>query len=102
VTVSDLLDRCHKLGGEVILEGNSVRLVAPSPLPTDLVDALRASKPAILALLQRTGPGDALESSLQLGARLKRGEIVAVRCGHDGRMCTTCAGVPCLGSSPWE
>lgn len=45
---------------------------------------------------------DEVERMIALGARLKRGDISAVRCGATGKRCNSCAGIPCLGSEPWE
>jgi hypothetical protein len=45
---------------------------------------------------------DEVERMLAMGARLRRGDISAVRCGATGKRCASCAGIPCLGSQQWE
>ena len=52
IAASDLIDRVHAVGGEVVRVGDRLRLVAPAGAITpELRDALRAAKPALLEFL---------------------------------------------------
>ncbi|MDO8532658.1 MAG: hypothetical protein Q7T26_10950 [Dehalococcoidia bacterium] len=107
-----VLAECQKLGATFRVEGDTLRVRAPAPLPGEMLAVLRQHKAEVLAHLRAGATGvsqaappslaDALEAMLALGQRLKRGEIAAVRCGISRRLCTACQGVPCLGSAPWE
>ena len=46
-----LLDRVRALGASACVYGDRLRITAPHALPSDLVDALRAHKADVLALL---------------------------------------------------
>ena len=53
----DTLAAVHALGGEVMLASpGRLRVVAPAPLPNELIDRLRAAKPYLLTLLARPKP----------------------------------------------
>lgn len=101
-----ILERLRDLSIEITVSGDCLRLKPGSRVTPDLIEALRKYKAEVLAILKERQSGqpslaDELERMLALGARLKRGEIAAVRCGKTGRQCTACQGVPCLGSVPW-
>jgi len=48
-----LLEQCRARGATLTVEGHSIKVQAPYPLPDDLVLALKQAKPEILAELQR-------------------------------------------------
>ncbi len=87
------------------MSGDKLQARAAVAPPEDLRAALRKHKPELLRLLCPPTPrevADEVEAMCRLGARMKRGEIAAVRCGITGQRCTACQGVPCLGSVPWD
>src|SRR5436305_1180528 len=49
--VTDLIAAVRAAGGTIRRDGNSIELVAPAPLPVDLVARIRAAKMALLAVL---------------------------------------------------
>ena len=52
LVVTDMLAAVRAVGGDVKLVGSGrVKVVAPMPLPSDLIERLRASKPELLRLL---------------------------------------------------
>lgn len=57
--VAHLLDQVYSAGGRLSVIGGRLRVTAPKPLPVDLMEVLRAHKPAILAELGQAG-GDSL------------------------------------------
>lgn len=55
----DALAAVQALGGEVMLASpGRLRVVAPAPLPNELIERLRAAKPDLLRLLRETRPPD--------------------------------------------
>lgn len=48
---SELLARIRALGGELMVEGKNLRYRFPQPVPADLIEQMRAHKPALLRLL---------------------------------------------------
>lgn len=98
-----ILDKLSNLGITMVKNGDKLRFEPGSRVPDDLVSEIRQHKAELLACLNRKPLlGDELERVLELGARRKRGEISALRCGITGHRCTSCQGVPCLGSEPWD
>jgi hypothetical protein len=57
MAAAELLAECSRFGLTVQREGNKIALEAPAPPPPELLDRLRAAKPALLALLSDTAPG---------------------------------------------
>ena len=53
MSASYLLEQVAAHGGHVRVEGTTLKLRAPSPLPDDLVAALRREKPALIRMLTR-------------------------------------------------
>jgi hypothetical protein len=117
--VSELLTHLLKLGFTLRPEGDKLHVAPRSALTPELRTAIAEHKRELMALLQageghkrgvqpvRTVPkpeviADEVERLMALGQRLKRGEIAAIRCGITGKRCTSCQGVPCWGSQPWE
>ena len=47
----ELLQRVRALGGEVKIDGNELEVVAPAPLPDNLLQALRDEKAAVMIAL---------------------------------------------------
>ena len=57
LVVTDMLAAVRAVGGDVKLVGfGRVKVVAPMPLPSDLIECLRASKPELLRLLTSSRP----------------------------------------------
>ena len=53
----DVLAAVRARGGEVMLAGpGRLRIVAPAPLPTELIERLRVAKPCLLTLVARPKP----------------------------------------------
>jgi hypothetical protein len=52
----EVLAAVRDVGGDVTVEGNRLRVVAPNPLPTEVVERLRAVKPDLLMLLSEPAP----------------------------------------------
>jgi hypothetical protein len=51
VAATDLLAAVRAAGGDLLAEGDRLKVMAPQPLPVDLVERLRAAKPQLLAVL---------------------------------------------------
>lgn len=101
---TDVLSQLRGLGVTVAVAGDKLSLEPASRIPPELLAAVRECKLELLRLLRPPTPrevADELEEMCRLGARMKRGEIAAVRCGITGQRCTACQGVPCLGSMSW-
>ena len=47
----DALAAVRAAGGDVLLTDGRLRLIAPAPLPADVVERVRSAKPALVALL---------------------------------------------------
>ena len=54
----ELLERVEDTGGTAWLDGETVRLKAPEPLPSDLMDTLRKHKGGVVTALRAGGPDD--------------------------------------------
>ena len=52
----DLIARLQAAGGKLSLEDGQVFIEAPAPLPDELVEQLRAAKPALINILGRSDP----------------------------------------------
>ena len=52
----NLLDQVHEAGGRLLMNGDKLRVEAPAPLPDELVEQLKAAKPALLNLLTKVEP----------------------------------------------
>lgn len=61
--VETLLTRAHTLGATFTPEGDRLKVLAPAPLPDDLINSLRRNKTALLALLKQPSPDMALSRS---------------------------------------
>jgi hypothetical protein len=54
---SDVLAAIRAIGGDVKLAGSGrLKVVAPTPLPNELIEQLRAVKPDLISLLTSTAP----------------------------------------------
>ena len=51
-----LLDQVHEAGGRLLMNGDKLRVEAPAPLPDDLVEQLKAAKPALIDMLTEGEP----------------------------------------------
>ena len=51
--ISELLDKCRSLGATLTPVQGTLRVRAPQPLPSDIIDELREAKPQIIAELSR-------------------------------------------------
>ena len=60
--VADLIAAVRTAGGIIRRDGETIDLAAPRPLPAELVDAIRAAKPALLVLLGAAGDWHARHS----------------------------------------
>ena len=49
--VHDLLDRVHQAGARLSLNGDKLRVTTTAPLPDELVEELKAAKPALIDML---------------------------------------------------
>jgi hypothetical protein len=49
--VAELIAAVHAAGGIIRRDGDTIELIAPAPLPADLVARIRVAKPALLAVL---------------------------------------------------
>lgn len=56
MTASQLLHIVRAAGGELVPDGDDLRVRAPTPLPTELLDALRGHKAEVLSVLRGDGP----------------------------------------------
>ena len=54
--VQNLIDRLQAAGGKLSLEDGQMFVEAPAPLPDELVEQLRAAKPALLDMLTKVEP----------------------------------------------
>jgi len=52
VDIIDLVARCRSMGAVLSIENESLRIVAPSPLPDDLRSAIRAHKTQVMLYLR--------------------------------------------------
>jgi hypothetical protein len=76
----DVLAAVRARGGEVMLAGpGRLRIVAPAPLPTELIERLRAAKPCLLPLVARPKP-----RILPVDTWTEREEERAAIVEHDG------------------
>lgn len=115
-----ILQELSERGIRVSLNGDKVKLTGPKAAITeDLITTVSQHKSEIMLALSAperpsisqdsdplTPDGQATAAEIAalwvLGARLRRGEIRAIRCGITGEKCFTCGGVPCIGSVAWE
>jgi hypothetical protein len=63
-TTAGLLARIHAAGGHLEVRGDLLRWRAPTPLPAELLDALREQKTEILAALHAQNPAGLLRSRI--------------------------------------
>ena len=47
----DLIRQVEALGGRVMAENGNLRIISPTPVPAELMDALAAEKPAVMVAL---------------------------------------------------
>ena len=79
----DMLAAVRALGGDVKLANSGrLKVIAPAPLPNELIERLRAAKPDLLTLLAKLpGAIAALEPSCQCTFWGTRGRVLpSVRC----------------------
>ena len=95
----DMLAAVRALGGEVKLANSGrLKVVAPAPLPNELIEQLRAAKPDLLTLLSspepQTEPRDSLGerrggTRRHRGVRYRRATRVGRRlCAARSQRCT--------------
>jgi hypothetical protein len=79
MSAAEIIGQVLDAGGQIAVDGADLVLTAPRPLPADLLDNLKAHKPAILEALARPDPLPPLPPA----AEARRRKVLAI--ARDGR-----------------